>query len=74
MLTRQAGYLFGRTGGHIGSYITLITRGCWKAITTCEERLSRDVLDQVRIDEAAEQARRSQARPDSRGQAARAAS
>ncbi len=51
-------YLFERTGGHIGSLMTLITRGCFKAISTGSEALSRDLLDTVRIDEAAEKARR----------------
>ena len=32
MLTGLADYLFERTSGHIGSFITLITRGCVKAI------------------------------------------
>jgi hypothetical protein len=57
MLTGQADYLFARSSGHIGSFITLIARGCWKAIRTGEEKLSRDLLDTVRIDEASEQAR-----------------
>jgi len=58
MLTRLAGYLFERTSGHIGSFITLITRGCLKAIRTGEETLTSSLLDTVRIDEASEQARR----------------
>ncbi len=57
MLTGLADYLFARTSGHIGSFITLVTRGCWKAIRTGEERLTRDLLDAVRIDEASEVAR-----------------
>lgn len=32
MLTGIGDYLFARTTGHIGSFITLVTRGCWKAI------------------------------------------
>jgi hypothetical protein len=40
MLTGLAGYLFERTSGHIGSFITLITRGCYKAIRRGEERLT----------------------------------
>jgi hypothetical protein len=58
MLTGLAGYLFERTSGHIGSFITLITRGCLKAIRTGEETLTSSLLDTVRIDEASEQARR----------------
>ena len=57
MLTGLADYLFERTSGHIGSFITLITRGCVKAIRTGEEKLTAPLLDSVRIDEASEQAR-----------------
>jgi hypothetical protein len=58
MLTGLADYLFERTSGHIGSFITLITRGCFKAIRAGEEKLTAALLDTVRIDEASEQARR----------------
>ena len=58
MLMHLADYLFERTSGHIGSFITLITRGCVKAIRTGEEKLTASLLDGVRIDEASEQARR----------------
>ena len=58
MLTGLAGYLFEGTSGHIGSFITLITRGCVTAIRTGEEKLTAALLDRVRIDEASEQARR----------------
>lgn len=54
MLTDLDGYLFGRTGGHIGSFITLVTRGCYKAIRTGTEVLTGPLLDSIRIDEAAE--------------------
>jgi hypothetical protein len=57
MLTGLADYLFERTTGHIGSFVTLITRGCFRAIRTGEERLTAGLLDSVRIDEASEQAR-----------------
>lgn len=57
MLVELADYLFERTSGHIGSFITLITRGCYKAVRTGVEQLTRDLLDGVRIDEASEQAR-----------------
>lgn len=57
MLTDLADYLFARTSGHIGSFITLITRGCYKAIRNGTEQLTTDLLDTVRIDEASEQAR-----------------
>jgi hypothetical protein len=58
MLTSLAGYLFERTSGHIGSFITLTTRGCYKAIRSGEETLTAGLPGQVRIDEASEQARR----------------
>jgi hypothetical protein len=57
MLTKLADYLFERSSGHIGSYVTLITRGCFKAIRVGDEKLTRQLLDSVRIDEASEQAR-----------------
>jgi hypothetical protein len=51
------GYLFARSTGHIGSLMTLITRGCYRAIKTRQERLTKTLLDGVRNDEAAEAAR-----------------
>ncbi|MEU6335595.1 ATP-binding protein [Streptomyces cellulosae] len=57
MLGRNADYLFERTSGHIGSYFTLVMRGCYRAIRTGIEALTRDLLDEVRLDEASEQAR-----------------
>jgi AAA domain len=51
-------YLFERTTGHIGSFFTLLVRGCYRAIRTEAEALTRDLLDRVRLDEASEQARR----------------
>jgi hypothetical protein len=57
MLTGIADYLFARSSGHIGSFIMLIVRGCWKAIRRGEERLTVDLLDTIRIDEASEAAR-----------------
>jgi len=57
MLVDLADYLFTRSTGHIGSFVTLITRGCFKAIRTGAEQLTTDVLDAVRIDVASEQAR-----------------
>jgi hypothetical protein len=58
MLADIADYLFERTSGHIGSYVTLITRGCLRAIRAGTETLTTELLDGVRIDEASEQARR----------------
>ncbi|MEV0774635.1 ATP-binding protein [Streptomyces sp. NPDC050433] len=51
-------YLFARSTGHIGSLMTLINRGCQRAVRTGSERLDRDLLDGVRNDEASEAARR----------------
>lgn len=50
-------YLFARSTGHIGSLMTLISRGCQRAIRTGAERLDTEVLDQVKNDAAAEAAR-----------------
>lgn len=52
-----AGYLYARSTGHFASLMTIIGRGCRRAITTGQERLSTEVLDRVRNDEAAEAAR-----------------
>jgi hypothetical protein len=57
MLTDIADYLFARTTGHIGSFITLITRSCYKAIRGGSERVTVELLDTIRIDEASEAAR-----------------
>lgn len=51
-------YLFARSTGHIGSLMTLMARGCQRAIRTGAECLERDVLDAVKNDEASELARR----------------
>jgi AAA domain len=51
-------YLFARSTGHFASLMSLIGRGCYRAVKTGAERLGADLLDQVRIDEAAETARR----------------
>jgi hypothetical protein len=50
--------LSARSTGHFASLMTLITRGCRRAIRTGTENLTRDLLDQVRSDAAAEAARR----------------
>ncbi|SCL17755.1 TniB family NTP-binding protein [Micromonospora inyonensis] len=57
MLSDLETYLFARSSGHIGSFITLITRGCYKAIRSGEETLDQALLDTIRIDEASEAAR-----------------
>jgi hypothetical protein len=68
MLADQlADYLYARSTGHFASLMTLISRGCWRAIQTGAERLSADLLDQVRNDEAAERARQEIAAAFERG-------
>ncbi|MBW3615735.1 MAG: ATP-binding protein [Actinobacteria bacterium] len=51
-------YLYARSTGHFASLMTLVVRGCRRAVRTGEERLTKDLLDGVRNDEAAELARR----------------
>jgi hypothetical protein len=53
-----SGYLFARSSGHFASLMSLIARGCYRAVKTGTEQLTTALLDQVRIDEAAENARR----------------
>jgi hypothetical protein len=50
-------YLFARSTGHISSLMTLINRGCQRAVRTGTERLDRELMDRIRNDEAAEKAR-----------------
>lgn len=50
-------YLFARSTGHIGSLMTLINRGCQRAVRTGAERLDQDLLDCVKNDAASETAR-----------------
>ncbi len=50
-------YLFARTTGHIGSLMTLINRGTLRAIRRGQENLTKELLQSVKIDDAAEQAR-----------------
>jgi AAA domain len=51
-------YLFARSTGHIGSLMTLINRGCQRAIRTGAERLDQELMDRVKNDAAAEKGRR----------------
>lgn len=51
-------YLFARTTGHFASLMTLIARGCRRAIKTNAETLTAELLADVRNDVAAEAARR----------------
>jgi len=52
-----ADYLYARSTGHFASLMTLVTRGCHRAIKTGEERLTVELLDRVKNDAAAEHAR-----------------
>jgi hypothetical protein len=51
-------YLFARSTGHIGSLMTLVNRGCQRAIRTGAECLTANLLDRVKIDAASEAGRR----------------
>ncbi|WP_051753486.1 ATP-binding protein [Streptosporangium amethystogenes] len=51
-------YLFARSTGHIGSLMTLINRGCQRAVRTGVERLGIDLLDRVKNDAASEAGRK----------------
>jgi hypothetical protein len=50
-------YLFARSTGHIGSLMTLINRGCQRAVRTGAEVVNRELLDRVKNDAASEKAR-----------------
>lgn len=50
-------YLFARSSGHFASLMSLISRGCYRAVKTGAESLTASLLDEVRIDQAAEDAR-----------------
>lgn len=54
MIQDLATYIFVRTGGNIGSLMDLIRRGTSKAIRTGHEKLDRELLDTIRLDEGAE--------------------
>ncbi|WP_406207118.1 TniB family NTP-binding protein [Kitasatospora sp. NBC_01560] len=51
-------YLYSRSTGHFASLMALINRGCLRAIRTGRERLDVELMDQVKNDAAAEEARR----------------
>lgn len=55
-------YLFDRSTGYMGSLVSLITRGCARAVRTGAEALTEEVLDRVRIDVAAETERKQTAK------------
>jgi hypothetical protein len=50
-------YLWERSSGRIGSLMALITRGCNRAVNSGAEMLTRELLEQIRNDEASEQKR-----------------
>jgi hypothetical protein len=50
-------YLFERSSGRMGSLMTLVTRGCNRAVRTGAEVLDQELLESVAIDEAATQQR-----------------
>jgi hypothetical protein len=58
LATTLSDYLFERSTGYIGSLVNLINRGCARAIRTGGEALTEDLLEQVKIDEAAETERK----------------
>lgn len=51
-------YLYIRSSGHIGSLMTLINRGCQRAARLNTEVLDQKLLDHVKLDAAAEKARK----------------
>jgi hypothetical protein len=51
-------YLFARSTGHIGSLMTLINRGCQRAVRTGAENLDAELLDMVKNDAASEKGRK----------------
>ena len=53
-LVMHAQELFRRTQGHIASLTNLLDRACWVAIRTGTERITEEVLAQVRVDNAGE--------------------
>lgn len=58
MLIELSDYLHARSGGHIGSLMTLLRLGCQYAIDTGSERITKSLLDTFKIDSAAELGRR----------------
>jgi hypothetical protein len=51
-------YLYARSTGHFASLMTLITRGCLRALRTGTEQLTVKLMDKVANDAAAEEARK----------------
>lgn len=55
--TDLSDYLFARSTGHIGSLMTLINRGCTRAIRAESEYLDEQLLDEVKTDAGADSRR-----------------
>ena len=53
-----ADYLFARSTGHFASLMTLLVRGCQRAVKSGEESLTAALLDTVKNDDASEKSRR----------------
>lgn len=51
-------YLYARSTGHFASLMSLINRGCLRAIRSGHERLDEDLMNQVKNDAASEEARK----------------
>lgn len=51
-------YLYARSTGHFASLMALVNRGCLRAIRSGRERLDSELMNQVKNDAAAEDARR----------------
>lgn len=51
-------YLYARSTGHFASLMSLINRGCLRAIRSGHERLDEDLMNQVKNDVAAEESRK----------------
>ena len=51
-----ADYMYARSTGHFASLMTLIARGCLRAVASGEERLTAGLLDKVNNDAASEKA------------------
>ena len=59
MLARDlSDYLYARSTGHFASLMALINRGCLRAIRSGRERLDEELMNQVKNDAAAEEARK----------------
>ncbi len=55
-LVQLAPYILARTNGHIGSIRDFISLGCYKALKEKTERLTKEILEEIQLDNAAETA------------------